>query len=388
MQKKRNIHVLMIISLLQGMVFYASIATLYRQAAGLTIFQITLIESVSLFLTIALEVPWGLLAERIGYRRTMICSSFIYFVSKIIFWQAQDFGGFLAERILLAAALAGLSGVEESIFYASCPEDEFQKVLGRTQALGTAGLLAASAVCTLWIGDNYRLAGLLTMIAYGLAIPCTLFLTETRPPEREPRAPLSVFRTCFRQICCSRGLLPLILGGALAGEAVQVITVFLNQLQYTRCGWSTPMISAAYILATLAEMGSIWSDPLTRRLGERRTGTLLLLLPAVCCGVLTVTENGWLSLTCLILVCLSMSLYGPLSGVIENRLITVDDRATALSISSLFSDSTAILLNLLLGRAADVSLPLAMALGGLFCLLAAGLFRCSARQWRPAQQQA
>ncbi|MBM6901355.1 MFS transporter, partial [Gemmiger formicilis] len=37
------------------------------------------------------------------------------FLSKIIFWQASDFGGFLAERVLLSVVIAGLSGVDTSI---------------------------------------------------------------------------------------------------------------------------------------------------------------------------------------------------------------------------------------------------------------------------------
>ena len=40
---KRNIYLLWGIALLQGMVFYAPVATLYRQAAGLGIFHITLL---------------------------------------------------------------------------------------------------------------------------------------------------------------------------------------------------------------------------------------------------------------------------------------------------------------------------------------------------------
>ena len=60
---KRNILLLWGIALLQGMVFYAPVSTLYRQAAGLGIFHITLIESISLWLTICLEIPWGWAAD-------------------------------------------------------------------------------------------------------------------------------------------------------------------------------------------------------------------------------------------------------------------------------------------------------------------------------------
>ena len=80
MKSKRNIRLMYAIALLQGMVFYGPIATLYRQAAGVSVFQITLIESISLALALALEVPWGILADRIGYRRSMIVCCGLYFL--------------------------------------------------------------------------------------------------------------------------------------------------------------------------------------------------------------------------------------------------------------------------------------------------------------------
>lgn len=64
---KKNIYLMYAISCLQGMVFYGPIATLYRQAQGVTVFEITLIESISLVLCLLLELPWGIIADRIGY---------------------------------------------------------------------------------------------------------------------------------------------------------------------------------------------------------------------------------------------------------------------------------------------------------------------------------
>lgn len=54
------------ISLLQGMVFYGSVSTLYRQAVGVTLFQITLMESLSMVLTIVLEIPWEFWRIKLG----------------------------------------------------------------------------------------------------------------------------------------------------------------------------------------------------------------------------------------------------------------------------------------------------------------------------------
>lgn len=74
---KRNIRIMYLMALLQGMVFYGPVATLYRQARGVTVFQITIIEGISLGLSLLLEIPWGVIADRIGYRKTMIFCSWL-----------------------------------------------------------------------------------------------------------------------------------------------------------------------------------------------------------------------------------------------------------------------------------------------------------------------
>ena len=73
-----NIPLMYAITFFQGMVFYAPVASLYRQARGLTLGQIALIESISFLLSLALELPWGLIADRIGYRLTMIVNCVVY----------------------------------------------------------------------------------------------------------------------------------------------------------------------------------------------------------------------------------------------------------------------------------------------------------------------
>lgn len=143
---KKNLYLMYAIALPQGMVFYGPVATLYRQTQGISVFQITLIESIPLALSIALEIPWGFVADRIGYRRTMIFCSGLYFVSKIVFWKATGFGGFLLERVMLSVVLAGLSCVDFSIIYLSCKGKDSQKAFGIYKSMGMGGLLAAATI--------------------------------------------------------------------------------------------------------------------------------------------------------------------------------------------------------------------------------------------------
>ena len=72
---------------LQGFIFYGPIATMYRQARGISMYDIFIIESISWILMIIFEIPWGWFADKFGYKKTIIISNLIFFVSKIIFLQ-------------------------------------------------------------------------------------------------------------------------------------------------------------------------------------------------------------------------------------------------------------------------------------------------------------
>ena len=244
---KKNIIVMYAISLLQGMVFYSAVATMYRQAVGLTVFQITLIESISLALSLMFEMPWGIVADKIGYKQVMLICNILYFISKLVFWKANGFGMFLIERIMLGIISSGLSGVDMSILYLSSSKEEAQKVFGIYEALMTAGMLIASVVYSLLIAGDFRLAALLTVGSYGLAMVCTFFLQEVKRPTQEEEKPYKAFWEITKDILHRKELLLLLIGIALLSECHQTITVFLSQLQYVRAGMNDQMIGWAYI---------------------------------------------------------------------------------------------------------------------------------------------
>ena len=187
--RKRNIYLLCAITFLQGMVFYAAVATLYRQAAGLSVFQITAIEGISVALSMALEIPWGWAADRLGYRRVMILCNALFLVTKIIFWRAESFLGFLTERLLLAVVISGLSGVDASMLYLSAPPRDAQRNSGWYFAAGEAGVLLSGLLYTAFLSGQYRQTALWTVVTYAVAAVLTLFLQEVRPREARRQRP-------------------------------------------------------------------------------------------------------------------------------------------------------------------------------------------------------
>ena len=378
--QKKNIVLLCLIEFLQGMVFYAAVATLYRQEAGLGIFEIMVIESANMALSMLLEVPWGWLADRIGYRRTMIVCNVLFLVTKFIFWQTGNFGGFLAERLLLAVVISGLSGVSSSMLWLSAPPEKAQRNAGWCQAAGEAGLLLSGLLYTVLLSGQYRDSAFWTMVTYGIAAVLTFFLAEVRPEEELHRK--RSFRGLAREHFRVPGMIAIVLCGALFFEVVRLVTVYFNQLQYLRCGLSDRMIGAAFIAVSATGLGGPLSVRLSKRFGSRRTGKGLILLAAVCTALLAFTASGILSVALIVLVAFLSALFGPLAGTLENEMVVVKDRATALSLNAIISDSLIILLDLGIGRAADASLPLALGLCSAGCLAALAAFTVCCRKAR------
>lgn len=357
------------ISLLQGMVFYGPVATLYRQAQGVSVLQITVIESISLILCLILEFPWGILADKIGYKRTILFCCALYFVSKIVFWRAAGFGGFLLERVMLSVVIAGLSGVDSAFLYLSCKKDESQKVFGIYNSLGTAGLLLASLLFSLFVGNDYRLAGFLTVISYGLAALLSLGLTEVKQEkEKQRNSRMGTLLLPLKEVCRDKTLLFFLVGIALLNETHQTLTVFFSQLQYERCGLGTTAMGYLYMLATVAGLCGVWSYRFTKKLGGFRFCALLYGMAAFACILLAVTDSPWLSVLGILTLRISFSLFQPLQTELQNRQIRAENRATALSINAVVIDSVGVGTNVAFGTLAEQNLFCAFLFGTGLCL--------------------
>lgn len=362
LMKNKNIYLMYAIAFLQGMIFYGPIATLYRQAHGVSILQITIIESISLILCLLLEFPWGIIADKIGYKQTILFCCVLYFLSKIVFWQADRFSMFLLERIMLSVVIAGLSGVDSAFLYLSCQKEESLKVFGIYESLQTAGLLFAALVFSTFVGSNYPLAGLLTVISYGIAGLLALGLREVHRQETKSPNGQKILGL-LKQVAKDRNLLLFLVGIALFQETHQTITVFLSQLQYTKCGLSPAAMGYIYILVTIIGLCSALSPKFTHKLGIPRFIFFLFFATTLSCLLLSFTESPWFSIAGILILRLAFSLFQPLQTELQNRRILTQNRATILSIYAVVIDSVGAGTNILFGMLANTSLEAALLLG-------------------------
>lgn len=375
---KRNIKIMYLLALLQGMVFYAPVATLYRQARGLTIAQITLIEGISLALTLLFEFPWGVAADRIGYKKSMLICNGLYLVSKVVFWKAGGFLWFLGERVLLAIVCAGLSGVDTSILYLSCKEEESQKVFSVYDNCGRVGLLMAAGLYSLFMAKSYELSAVATVISYGMAFLLTFGLAEVKETKQDDvkKAGNSIkeMLSMWKGLMKRKSLLLLILAVALLTETEHTITTFLNQLQYTECGMTEGQISVVYIAMTLLGLLGVFSERGSKKWGHRRFGKVLIGFCFAACVCLVLTKSAVLSVAAVLLLHIAFSLFTPLQMELQNQAVCTDNRATELSMNAVLIDALGVFITMILGAVAEISVSMAMAAGALLCGIAFLLF--------------
>ena len=372
--RKKNIYLMYAIALLQGMVFYGPIATLYRQANGLSVFQITLIESISYLLCILFEIPWGIVADKIGYRKTMCFCCGLYFVSKVVFWRADGFFDFLLERIMLSVVIAGMSGVDAGILYLSCDRGESRKAFGIYNSLSITGLLSASLVFSVFSGNSYSMAAFLTVVSYGLAAILSFFLEEVKREETHT-ARLSDIKEILMQIMKDRSWIGFLISVAFVTQSHQTITVFLNQVQYETCGLSASAIGYIYIGVTLAGLSGVFSDRLTWKFGEKRTGVAFYLMAAAACVVSGVTENALVSVCGVLALNVVNSFYQPYQMELQKKQVSSKDRAPVLSVYAMLVDSVSAGTSVIFGALADFALKPVFFLGAGICLIGLLFFR-------------
>ncbi|MCY6371654.1 MFS transporter [Clostridium ganghwense] len=369
MNKKVNVYLMYLIVFLQGFVFYGPIATLYRQARGLSMYEIFLIESIFGILMIAFEIPWGWFADRIGYKRTLIFSNLMFFISKIIFYKASSFRVFLIERVLLALVLSGISGCDIALLYSSADESESEKIFGRYSAFSIGGFLIASFISSIIVKQSMDKTAFWTIIPYGIAAVVTLFIKDVDAHLKEKPKLKESLKTVFS----NKEIVIFIFSIALIREVVQAVNVFLNQLQYLRSGIDIKYFGIVMAIIQIVRLSSAKAYKLSSKLGKNRSIEVLYIIIVISCSLLIVTTNPIFSILFITFIAGSMALINPIVLEIQNKSINTGDRATILSIYAIIGDIVAVSINPLIGKAADVSVETAFKICVIICICAYAL---------------
>lgn len=349
---KKNIYIMYAISLLQGIIFYASIAMTYRLSRGLSLFEFGVIEGIFMFMMAVLEAPWGYVCDRIGYKKTLIICNFIYFISRIVFYKAYGFWMFLLERVLFAISASGISGCDTGYLYEMCKGEESTKVFSYYSAAGTFGLLFASFVFTFFIKGNIDLSGFLTIIPYGIAFVLTLFIDEIKRESDEHISMFDFIKTFIKD----KKLIMFLVVSVLLTESSHEINTFMSQLIYERAGISIRWYGILYAMMNIAGLSEVFLGTISQRFSIHKVIYGLMLMGIGAMSLLMIDYGIIGSIAAILTLGIIEAWYYPLMHTRLNETVSLEDRASILSVYSLITKMMSVITNVLFGITSEISL--------------------------------
>ena len=362
----RNIRVFYVHRALVGLAnFWAPVIVLFQmQALGLSLTEVLLGESVFAATILLFEVPSGVLADRLGRKRTLIAGAVFMASGIIVFALAQSFTHVLLTQALCGIGMAFQSGADSALLFDSLKllgrEKEFRKVLGQTQTvtyLIAIPITMSSGLISDWFG--LRFAVTLTAAISCLYLVNFLFLTEpTEQSEGRRPGKTMLWHTwkALRYIWKHR-LVRLTVAFSMA-LAVGMKLSFHTLNPYWEL-WEVPVAYFGFAFAgynLMAATSAQLAYRVTNKLGD--AGTLMAVLLVVCgtFGLMALLPVGMLGALLLPVVFQIPRTILPIAtGDMINRVTFSHHRATVLSMKSFLGQTSQLLLLPVFGVIADAS---------------------------------
>lgn len=356
---KNNRYLMYFIAFFEGLIFYGAYATIFRTERGLQLSEIFFLESIFVILMMVLEVPWGIIGDKIGYRKTLIISYGLFLLSKVAFYYAHSFGGFLVEAILGAIAISGISGCDSAILYTSIDKKDSEKVFGKYAAFGTAGLLLSSLVSGVIAEVSLDLLAFFTIFPYLIGFILSFFLVENKIIYDMEEKTQSI-KECVKQGFGNKKILIFIMAMAIIGETTHSICVFLNQPLYIRGGIGLKWFGVLLALMQLATFLSIKAYKIKKILGRDKTYMVAIGIILLSNFLLVFITKGSIVILLIFIIEGVFAITQPITETLKNESVTTQNRATILSSYAMIGNVVSAFCNMIIGLSASVSLKSAL----------------------------
>lgn len=322
---------------------------------GLTLGQVLLFEAAFQAVTLAAQVPTGLIADRFGRRLVLIGASLSWAVAFVAFGLAEGFAALLGSYLLFAVGVALMGGADDAMLFDTLRSlgrgEEFAQRSGRLTAAATtlsAGFALLGGLLARWTP-----LGWLMIASGGMALITAAFAVPLREPPREVRE--RTFAAMGRSALVRAWQRPSMRWSiavvALAQLTVELIFV-VSQPALVAGGapiWSLGAFSGAILLGSSA--GGWVAGAVARRFGFARS--LGVLAPVTALALLgAAAERLWL-FPLMLLAPFGWNVLYPLLSDYLSRRVPDDERATTLSISQAVSQVGGLVATLGLGIAVD-----------------------------------
>lgn len=164
--------------------FFIPIIVLFWQDHGLSLTEVTILQSLFAIALVVFEVPSGYFADIFGRKTSLFFGAISLSAAMFVYSIGSNFQIFLAAEMLIALGLAFISGADSALLYDTLAEtnreNEYKKIWGNITFYFMIGM-AVFAVAGGWIAKfDLRYPLYVALVGMLLLIPISLSLREPR----------------------------------------------------------------------------------------------------------------------------------------------------------------------------------------------------------------
>ncbi|MCK4471213.1 MAG: MFS transporter, partial [Anaerolineae bacterium] len=327
--------------------FYIPVGTLYLQSKNLNYVQINSLWGIivgTMFLT---EVPTGVIADRLGRKRSINVALALQVLGEVVYIFADSYWPFALAAMIGGLGFAFGSGSLEALVYDSLKtkrrEEEMSKAMGFISSAQRLANLLAFAVGGLLVVNltQERFVLAIAITACAVAVGWLVSLTLREPPielkQEDGDSSLKLLVDGIQTLQSNKQFRRLVL---LALATIPFSNYLLNLYQPRFVNVGVPPIWLGLALALASGISIVvarYAYWLEARLGTKPSLLLSTGLPGVLYLVMAMTLHPVFSVLVFCTLYGSMSLKGPIFSGHLNRHIESKNRATVLSLISMFS---------------------------------------------------
>jgi len=355
---RRNLPLLCGFRALQMTLFPVAVITLFMTAhLGLTLTDVFILQALFSLFTALLEFPGGYVADRIGYRRSMLLACGASMAGWCVYSFAASFEVIVVAELLLATSLALTSGTDTALMYESLveldEESSFARWLGRSRSLGAVSEGSAALAAGVMFAFDPRLPLYAQTLVW---IPNAVIVLLLVEPQRARAAPQRAWAHARELLHFAASRSPRLRATIVTQVALGLSTfapVWIIAVYAERAGLAVVWIGPLWAVANYAvALGNITSDRWERSRGLHATllGSVLLVALGYAGLGLTHAVFGFVFYYA---ICMGRGLASPVLNHAQQRLIPSSDRAALLSINSLLFRASFAILGPVFGIAFD-----------------------------------
>lgn len=323
--------------------FFVPVLALFYIASKVSLDQFTIIMSVFALSTLLLEIPTGIVADLLGKKKTLILARVCYIIEIAIIAFFNGFWPFLIAKVISGFGVSLSSGTGSALLYDSLKkmkrQDEHKKIRGNVLFVSYASMAVVFIVGAYLFTLNNKLPAYASLPVVSLGLVLTFFMKEPYSSGKKfnVRNYLRHLKKSVVEFWHNRYLKYLAFLTFFVGSAISMMYSF-SSAYYKEILIPVSLIGVvAFAGSMISAYTSKRAHKFEERLGEKKSLVIIqfVVLAAVILMSLILPIYG---IAFMFLISLVDGFYSVLIGDYTNRHIKSSNRATMLSINSMFSD--------------------------------------------------